>query len=137
MSLLGFAIGQGGSQLPKQHPINLGLNESFWIALQWETAPELNIEYAISPRLHNDEGDGVFQEGFVLLDWNQTRTADWFPEQSVDTLYHNVISAYIETGTHELRLVVYDNETLKPTVELGFWAPEVELVVIRVMEGRK
>ena len=137
ISLLGFAIGQGGSQLSTQHPINLGLKESFWIALQWETVPELNIEYAISLRLHNDEGDGVFQEDIVLLDWNQDRTANWFPEQPVDTLYHMAIPANIETGTYEMRLVVYDYETLKPTVELGVWAPEAKLAVIRVTEGLK
>lgn len=44
--------------------------------------------------------------------------------------------ANLETGEYDLRLIVYDFETLKPTVELGVWKPEAELAVLQVEEGR-
>ena len=37
-------------------------------------------------------------------------------------------------GEYELRLVVYDFETLKPTVELGVWEPETTLTRLQLGE---
>ena len=38
----------------------------------------------------------------------------------------------LEPGEYELRLVVYDYESLKPTVELGVWKPEAVLAHLQV-----
>ena len=37
---------------------------------------------------------------------------------------------------YELRLVVYDAETLTPTVEIGVWEAETTLARLRLAEGR-
>ena len=136
ISLLGFALGQGKAQLSPQQSIDLGRQRKFWVVFRWQTAPALEVEYAFSLRLHNEEGAGVFQKDIVLLDPKHTRTSNWHPGQPVETLYHVEIPAGIEAGEYQLRLVVYDFETLKPTVELGVWKPEAELAVLRVVEGR-
>ena len=104
--------------------------------MQWQTAPELEFEYAISLRLHDAEGRGVYQKDIVLLNLHHSRTTNWTPEQPVDTLYHLEIPADLDSGEYELRLIVYDFETLKPTVELGVWEPEAVLAVLQVAEGR-
>lgn len=132
ISLLGIALGQGDTQLSTQQQINLGPERTFWIAKQWQTAPGLDTEFAVSLRLHDSEGGGVYQRDIVLLNPNYSRTSNWPPEQPVETLYHMEIPPDLRPGEYELRLIVYDYETLKPTVELGVWKPEAVLAFLQV-----
>ncbi len=44
------------------------------------------------------------------------------------------IPAELSAGEYELRMVVYDFETLVPTVEIGVWEPEVTLARLRLAE---
>ena len=51
---------------------------TIWGTLQWQAAPDLEEDYAVSIRLYNDEGTAVFQEDTVL--WNpanHTPTSLW------------------------------------------------------------
>ena len=41
----------------------------------------------------------------------------------------------LKPGEYELRLVVYDYESLKPTVELGVWEPEAVIANLQVSES--
>ncbi len=132
ISLLGIALGQGDTQLSTQQQINLGPERTFWIAKKWQTAPGLGTEFAVSLRLHDSEGGGVYQRDIVLLNPNHSRTNDWSPEQPVETLYHMEIPRDLKPGEYELRLIVYDYETLQPTVELGVWKPEAVLGFLQV-----
>lgn len=132
ISLLGIALGHGESQHPIQQPVDLGMKRSFWMAMQWQTAPKLQTEYAISLRLHNDKGSGVYQKDIVLLNPNRSRTNDWSPDNPVEMISHIEIPHHLESGQYELRLVVYDYETLKPTVELGVWEPEAVLTRFQI-----
>ena len=104
--------------------------------MQWQTAPELDIDFAISLRIHNAEGEWVYQEDIVLLNPKHVRTSHWAEDELVDNLYHIELPADLVNGENELRLVVYDFESLKPTVELGVWEPEVVLATLQVAEGR-
>ena len=132
ISLLGIALGQGDMQLSTQQQINLGPERTFWIAKQWQTAPGLDKEFAVSLRLHDSEGGGVYQRDIVLLNPNHSRTSNWTPDQPVETLYHMEIPPDLKPGEYELRLIVYDYETLQPTVELGVWKPEAVLAFLQV-----
>lgn len=132
ISLQGFAMGQGETQLSTQQTVDLGQQRSFWIAMQWQIAPELETEYAISLRLHSKEEGGVYQKDIVLLNTNRSRTDRWAPEKPVETLIHIKIPDDLESGQYELRLVVYDYETLKPTVELGVWEAETVLTTLQI-----
>ncbi|MCY3899520.1 MAG: hypothetical protein OXF86_13170 [Caldilineaceae bacterium] len=136
ISLLGIALGKGNTQLSTQQQINLGPERTFWIAKQWQTAPGLDKEYAVSLRLHDSEGGGVYQRDIVLLNPNYSRTSNWTPEQPVETLYHMEIPSNLEPGEYELRLIVYDYESLKPTVELGVWEPEAVIANLQVSKDR-
>ena len=47
------------------------------MALQWQAAPELEIEYAISLHFDNAEGEGrVYQKDIVVPNTNHSRTDD-------------------------------------------------------------
>ena len=46
------------------------------------------------------------------------------------------IPSDLEPGEYELRLIVYDYQSLKPTVELGVWEPEAVIAKLQVSEYR-
>ena len=85
-------------------------------------------------RLHDAAGERVFQEDAVL--WNPVHwpTSSWSEEEPVDTTALLKIPAELSAGEYELRVVVYDVETLTPTVEIGVWEPEVTLARLRLAE---
>ncbi len=134
ISLQGFALGHGEQQLSAQEVLDLGTERTSWIALQWRTAPGLEIDYWISLRLHDAKGATVYQEDLVLVDRDRAQTSQWKVDVPVDNLFHLEFPADLPTGKYELRLVVYDAETLKPTVELGVWQPETVLARLQLAE---
>ena len=136
ISLNGLALGQGKTQLNSQQPLTLGNGDSLWILLQWESAPGLEINYAISLRLHNAEGAMAYQKDVGLGNAMDAPTSGWTPEEPVDTLFNVSVPTDISAGDYELRLIVYDPDTLKPTVELGVWEAEFTLAQIRVAATR-
>ncbi len=132
ISLHGIAVGRGVEQLSTQHMIDLGEYRSLWVALQWQTAPGLESDYSISLRLHDFEGGGVYQRDTVLTNSEPSSTRHWSANEKVDTLVYLDIPVNVPPGEYELRLVVYDFETLKPTVELGVWEAETVLARLRL-----
>ena len=48
ISLHGLALGQGEEQLSSQQLLSQGVGRSLWVALQWQAAPGLEIDYSIS-----------------------------------------------------------------------------------------
>ena len=136
ISLLGLATGQGTEQLSGQNPLILEQDRSLWLALQWQTAPELGVEYAISLRLHDADGNGVYQKDFVLWRPDHSSTRGRELSEPFDSLHLLDLPVDLQTGAYELRIVVYDSETLKPTVELGVWEPETTLARLQLVEGQ-
>ena len=136
ISLNGVALGHDVEQELRQQLVELGKGRTLWMVLQWQVAPELELVYSTSIRLHNAEGKGVYQKDFVLRNWDFENTSYWMAEEPVDMLYFLIFPADLPRGEYELRLVVYDIETLKPTVELGVWEPETVLARLRFEESR-
>ena len=134
ISLLGLALGQGEEQMPSQQLLNLGEDRSLWVALHWSTAPGLDIDYAISLRLYNAEGESAYQEDAVLWKPDLALTGRGGPSELFDTMVQLDFPAGLPLGEYELRLVVYDTKTLKPTVELGVWEPEFVLARLRLAD---
>ena len=135
ISLLGLALGQGEEQLSSQQLFNLGEDRSLWVGLHWSTAPELDINYAISLRLYNAEGESAYQEDAMLWKPDLALTGRGGPSELFDTMVQLDFPAGLPLGEYELRLVVYDSKTLKPTVELGVWEPEFVLARLRLADG--
>ena len=136
IALQGFALGQGTEQLSSEQLLNLEENRSLWMALQWRTAPEMDVNYAISLRLHSSEDEMSYQTDVDLRSLTQLPTSQWMADEAVDTVALLHLPADLQPGEYELRLVVYDAKTLKPTVELGVWEPEATLARLRLAEAQ-
>ncbi len=136
LSLQWIALGQGEKekQLSSRQPLDLGQERSLWVDLHWQTAPGLDIDYAISLRLYNTEGEGVYQNDTVLWESAHTTTGNGESSAVFNTLVQLDFPIDLLPGDYELRLVVYNAETLKPTVQLGVWEPEVVLARLRLAE---
>ncbi len=134
IALQGLALGQGEQQLSIQQVFELDRDRPIWMALQWRIAPGLETDYAISLRLYDDAGQRVFQEDAVL--WNPVHwpTSSWSEQEPVDTTLLLDFPVELSPGGYELRMVVYDSETLTPTVEIGVWEPETTLARLRLAE---
>ena len=136
ITLLGFALGQGEQQLSAQDIVNLGTERSLWAVLQLRTAPGLEVDYRISVRLYDAEDVRVYQDDVTLVDLNHAQTSQWKADEPVDNLFHFDLPADLPPGEYELRLVVYDSGTNKPTVELDVWKPEIVLARLRLAEDQ-
>ena len=134
ISLLGLVAGRGEDQLSAQNPLSLEENRSLWLALQWQTAPELGVDYAISLRLHDAEGSSVYQKDYVLWKPGHSSTGSRGLTDHFDSLHLLAFPADLQSGDYELRMVVYDTATLKPTVELGVWEPETTLAHLKLTQ---
>ena len=108
----GFALGQGGEQMSSRQALELGRDRPLWMAMRWQIAPGLDIDYAISLRLHDAAGVRVFQEDAVLWNPGHRPTRSWSAHEPVETLDLIQFPADLAAGEYELRMVVYDFETL-------------------------
>ena len=134
ISLYGFNHGRGVEPPSSHQELTMEETHPLWVALLWQTAPGLEVEYSISLRLHNAAGDRVHLQDFVLLNRFTNSTRDWTPEEPVDTFHYLDLPSDLPPGQYELRLVVYDFESLKPTVELGVWEPETTISRLQIGE---
>ncbi len=135
IDLVGLALGQGEEQMSSQQVLDLGQDRSLWVALQWQTTPSLETDYAVSLRLYNSEGEKSYQDDHVLGNSTFARTRHWAVGEPVDTLFHLDLGADLRPGEYELRLIVYGTETNVPTVEIGVWEPELLLARVRLGNG--
>ena len=87
ISIYGFALGQGTEQLSSNQQFDLDGDRSWWVVLQWQTAPGLEAVYSISLRLHDAEGSMVYQQDAVLENFVPSPTNRWQAEELVDTLH--------------------------------------------------
>ena len=136
IELVEVALGHGQDQLSIEEPILLRGSRDIWTVLRWQTTPDLGIEYSVSLRLRNAEMADVYAKDLILWKPDHSSTGDGGPAEQFDTWIHLDIQADIPPGEYELRLIVYDSETLKPTVELGVWEPETTLAYLQVVAGQ-
>ena len=134
ISLYGIAWGQGEKQLSPQQPLKPVEEPAMWVALKWQTAPGLAVDYSISLRLHDAAGAAVYQKDDVLWNEQAEPTSLWLPDKEVDTLIYLGIPTDLEPGEYDMRLVVYEYATQKPTVEQGIWEAEKTLARLKVGE---
>ena len=132
IELRGLALGLGEEQLPSRQLFDLGQARSLWVALQWQTDPSMDADYAISMRLYSSEGALSFQRDVVLGNRDHARTSQWSAEKVVNTVYNLDFPAELLSGEYELRLIVYDTETLTPAAASDGWEPELVLTRLRL-----
>ena len=136
ISLLGFALGQGERQLPAENIAELGAERSLWVALQLQTAPGLETDFVMSLRILNAQGERIYQNDAILMDYRRANTSLWKADEPVDNLFHLELPAGLPSGEYELRLVIYDSETYKPTAKLDVWNTEILLARLHLADAR-
>ncbi len=134
ISLLGLAIGQDAEQMSSQDAINLDERRPLWVGLSWQTDLSVDADIKISLRLYDAAGAYRYNKDRILRNLNGDTTAGWTPGQPVETLFFLDIPPELPPGEYELRLVVYNAETLIPTVEIDVWEPEFVLARLRLGE---
>ncbi len=136
IELRGVALGLGSKQLPSQQTLVLEEDRSLWVALQWLTHADLDVDYAVSLRLHSPGGASVYQrdQRLALARLDYQHTSSWPAGEATDTLVRFPIPSSVPAGAYELRLIVYNAETLVPTVEIGVWEPELVLAQVRLAD---
>ena len=134
ISLQLLALGQGPKQLPSEQLLEVRLDRPMWVALKWQTIPGLEIDFKVSLRLQDAEGNRVYQDDSFLLQSYSARTSQWSPDKEVDTWHIIDFPADFPPGEYEIRLVVYDSETLKPTAQMDVWQPEITLARLRLAD---
>ena len=136
IELVAAALGYGQDQMSIEEPILLRESRDIWTVLRWQTTPDLGIEYSVSLRLRNAEKTDVYTKDLILWKPDHSVTGDGGPADQFDSWVHLDVPADIPPGEYELRLIVYDSETLKPTVEpffIGVWEPETSLANLQVV----
>ncbi len=135
IDLLGFALEQGEDRLPTQETISLR-DQPLWVGMRWRTGPDQHVDFAISLRIYDESGERVFQQDEVLTDADSRATSQWQEQEPVDTWFELTIPSDLQSGVYELRLIVYNIETLTPTVEIEVWEPDVLLARLRRGESQ-
>ena len=105
------------------------------VMLTWRVAPGLDADYSTSLRLYNVDGEDAWardSELLALFSGGMQPTRYWAPDAPVRTLALFDMPPDILPGQYELRLIVYYADTLRPTVVMGVWEPEVVLAHVLV-----
>ena len=105
----GLALGQGAEQLSSRQVLDLGRDRPLWMALQWQTAPGLDVDYSISLRLYGVEGERVYQEDAVLRSRLGSSYESLVGGRSGRFRTVLAVPADLPAGNYELRLVVYNS----------------------------
>jgi 4-amino-4-deoxy-L-arabinose transferase-like glycosyltransferase len=136
MSLTGLAFSRhGGQQASATQPISVQPGESLYTALTWRADQTPAGDYKYSLRLRDAEGGLAFQTDEYLWSFDHAPTSHWQPGDASESLITFELPQDLRPGDYELRLVVYDDKTQTPTVEVGVWQPEATLVRLHVEAG--
>jgi len=135
VTLTGVAAGtHGGTQLTTQRalPVTSTADSPLWLALRWRADQAPKVDYRASLRLFDAAGSQVFQQDDVMMGAENQPSSQWQPGSSVESYHLIALPPDLAAGTYELRLIVYDEATLTPTVQVGVWTPEIELAQIEI-----
>ncbi len=136
ISLTGLAFSRhGGQQESAAQPIQVQPGESLWTALTWRADSRPAGDYKSSLRLYDAQGGVAFQTDEYVWSFDHASTTQWQPGEASESLIVFALPQDLAPGDYELRLVVYDDKTQTPTVQVGVWQPEVTLATLQVGKG--
>ena len=72
----------------------------------------------------------------TVWSFDHAPTSRWQPGEASESLIVFELPQDLTPGDYELRLVVYDDKTQTPTVQVGVWQPEATLARLQVKAGR-
>jgi hypothetical protein len=120
--------------MSSEDTIDLDGSLPLWVGLSWQTDRSTEVDFKVSLRLYDATGTYFYNKDRILKNLNDVTTTGWTPGHSVETLFFLDMPPEMEPGPYELRLIVYNAETLTPTVEIDVWEPEFVLARLRLTE---
>ena len=134
LALEGFVVWQ--DKKSSQSPLVLNPTELVFMVARWRIAAGVTEDYSLSVRLHDANGQRVFQHDNLILYPTliapYLNTSSWPKNQPADHLFAMQLPADIPPGEYEMRLVVYDFNKGHVTAELDTWSTEIVLTTIRL-----
>ena len=132
IAIQGIALGQGTEQMSSRQVFELGRDRPLWMALRWQIDPGLDIDYAIRCVCTMLPEKGLTRRTLCCgTRASGLRATGRMRKQSTQC---RCLTAELSAGEYELRMVVYNFETLTPTVEIGVWEAETTLARLRLAE---
>jgi hypothetical protein len=137
LSLVGIEmVGYGGRPLPLSGdlPVEfvLSTHPALGLVVDWQAIHTPNHDYRLSLRLAAADGTLAFQQDDGLWNAAHRLTSAWQPGEQTESLHLLTLPPELAPGVYELRVVVYDKESLTPTVQVGSWQPEIVLARLRI-----
>ncbi len=131
MELTGVALGrQGGEQVMVQ-PMSLTPDQGpLWVALAWRANQPIAPNLRLALRLYNEGGEQVHFEEYELLDIVERPTNEWTVDRVNESYQIFPLSGDLPPGAYQLKLLIYDVDSLAPAVQVGIWEPELHLLDI-------
>ena len=106
------------------------------MGLSWQRDHSTDVDFKVSLRLYDAAGAYLYNKDRFLKNLKGDTTTGWTPGHPVETLFFLDLPSDLPPGSYELRLTVYNAETLTPTVEIDVWEPELVLARLRLAEVR-
>lgn len=139
IELTGMAVGRhGGEQFSEKRVAFTSDQGPLWLALAWRANQPIQPTLRLSLRLYTVPGDGsgdisgerVHLEEYELLDIVERPTNEWTVGR--ETMIYTIfgLPPDLAEGRYQLRLLVYDLDSLAPAVQVGIWEPELPLIDI-------
>ncbi len=137
LSLVGIGMVEyGGRPLPLSGdlPVDFALSThpALGLVVDWQAIHTPNHDYRLSLRLTAADGTLAFQQDDGLWNAAHRLTSAWQPGEQAESLHLLTLPPDLAPGVYELRAVVYDQESLTPTVQVGSWQPEIVLARLRI-----
>ena len=137
ITLTGAALtDHGGRPLPLSAPTPArfvpSLGQPVGLALRWQADRSPDYDCRISLRWVAADGAVAFQQDDGLWNAMHLSTSAWASGESMESLHLLTLPPELAPGVYTLVAVVYNQESLVPTVQVGLWQPEINLGAVRV-----
>jgi hypothetical protein len=137
-SLTHAAIGShGGVQFTDEWVQLNAWTHPLWLVTRWQTARPIDQEYRLSLRLYNEMDERVHMEEYPIFDAFVRATDEWRTGAATETYQLFPALPNLAPGTYQLRILIYDLDTLAPAVQVNVWEPEVLLLTIEIGTGNE
>ena len=111
---------------------SLEQNRFLWLETKWETTTRLDADLKTSLRLYSATEENIWANDQFLVTIDNRLTRRWDPSIPVPILNLIDISPDTPPGNYELRLVVYNSQTLDPSAEIDLWETEIVLAQLKI-----
>ena len=131
IELTGMAVGgHGGEQFFDQTVPFTADQGPIWLALAFRANQPILSNLRLSLRLYNAAGERVDLEEYEMLDVVERPTNEWVVgnESQIYPIFQ--LPPDLAQGHYQVRLLIYDVDSLAPTVQVGIWEPELSLLDI-------